>query len=75
MMSISLTTEATLHIKFPYVNFKSDLYKRTNEIPLSLTVLKNRWKLFSQILRLHPQTPAQQYPHHLRIAVLEADSV
>ena len=42
----------------------SDLYQRTNEIPLILTILKNRWKLFGHILRIHPQTPAQQSMRH-----------
>ena len=53
-----------LHIKFPHVISNSDLYQRTNEIPLTLTILKNRWKLLGHILRLHPQTPAQQSMRH-----------
>ena len=39
-----------LHIKFPHVICNSDLYQRTNEIPLTLAILKNRWKLFGHIL-------------------------
>ena len=31
---------------------------------LTLAILKNRWKLFGHILRLHPQTPAQQSMRH-----------
>ena len=53
-----------LHVKFPHVISNNDLYQRTNEIPLILTILKNRWKLFDHILRLHPQTPAQQSRRH-----------
>ena len=51
---------ADLYIKIPHVISNNDLYQRTNEIPLTLTILKNRWKLFGHIIRLHPQTPAQQ---------------
>ena len=53
-----------LHIKFPHVIFNNDLYQLTNEIPLTLTILKNRCKLFGHILCLHPQTPAQQSMKH-----------
>ena len=31
-----------LHIKFPHGISNSDPYQRTNEIPLTLTILKNR---------------------------------
>ena len=56
---------AALHIKFPHVIFSnSDLYQRINEIPLTLTILKSRWKLFGQIFRFHSQTPAQQSMRH-----------
>ena len=55
---------AALYIKFPHVISNSDLYQRTNEIPLTLAILKNKWKLFGHILRLHPQTPAQQSMRH-----------
>ena len=53
-----------LHIKFPHVVSNSDLYQRTNEIPLTLTILKIRWKLFGHILRLLPQTPSQRSTRH-----------
>ena len=55
---------AALHIKFPHVISNNDLYQRTNEIPLTFTILKNRWKLFGHIFCLHPQTPAQQSMRH-----------
>ena len=55
---------AALHITFPHVISNSGLYQRTNESPLTLTILKNRWKLFGHILRLHPHTPAQQSMRH-----------
>ena len=45
--------------------YNNDLYQQTNKIPLTLTILKNRWKLFGQILCLHPQTPAQQPMRHI----------
>ena len=48
------------HIKFPHAISKSDHYQRTHEILLTLTVLKNRGKLFGHILPIHPQTPAQR---------------
>ena len=47
-----------------HVISNSDLYQRTNEIPLIVTILKNRWKLCGHILRIHPQTPAQQSMRH-----------
>ena len=53
-----------LHIKFPHVISNSDLYQRINEIRLTLTILKSRWKLFGHIFCLHPQTPAQQSMRH-----------
>ena len=56
--------KTTLHIKFPHFIFNSDLYQRTNEIPLTLTILRNRWKLFDHILCLRPQTPVQQSMRH-----------
>ena len=55
---------ATLHIKFSHVISNSDLYQRTNEIPLALTIFKNRWKLFGHTLRRHPQAPAQLSMRH-----------
>ena len=48
-----------LHIKFPQVISNSDPYQQTNEIPLSLTKLENRWKPFGHIFHLHPHTPTQ----------------
>ena len=42
-----------LHIKFPHIISKSDLYQQTNEIPLTLIIQKNRQKLFGHIPRLH----------------------
>ena len=53
-----------LQIKFPHVASYSDLYQRPKEITLTLIILKNRWKLFRQIIRLHPQTTAQQSMRH-----------
>ena len=53
-----------LHIKFPHVISNKDLFQQTNRIPLTLTILKNRWKIFGHILRLLPQTPAQQSIRH-----------
>ena len=53
-----------LQIKFPHVASNSDLYRRPKEITLTLIILKNRWKLFRQIIRLHPQTTAQQSMRH-----------
>ena len=49
-----------LHVRFPHAISNSDLQQQTNEIPLTLAILKNRWKLFGHILFVHPQRPAQQ---------------
>ena len=53
-----------LHIKWPNIIRNRDLYNVTKEIPLSLTILQNRWRLFGHILRLDRQTPAQQSMFH-----------
>ena len=53
-----------LHIKWPNIIRNRDLYNVTKEMPLSLTILQNRWHLFGHILRLNRQRPAQQSMFH-----------
>ena len=53
-----------LHVKYPNKINNEDLYKETNEIPLSLTILKGRWRLFGHVLRLHEDTPARKSMVH-----------
>ena len=55
---------AALRIKFCHVISNNDICQETNGIPLNMTILNNRWKHFGHILRLHPQTPAQQSRRH-----------
>ena len=40
------------------------VYKKTDEIPISLTILSARWKLFGHILRLPHDTQAQMSMQH-----------
>ena len=49
-----------LNVIYPNIIKNKDLYERTNEQPLSLTILKNRWKLFGHTLRLNSETPARK---------------
>lgn len=53
-----------LHVRFPHAISSSDLQQQTNEIPLALAILKNRWKLLGHILFVHPQRPIQQSMIH-----------
>ena len=55
---------AALRIKFCHVISNNDICQETNGIPLNMTILNNRWEHFGHILRLHPQTPAQQSRRH-----------
>ena len=68
-----------LHVKLLHVISNSDLYQRTNEIPLTLTILKNRWELFGHtFVFIHKHQLNSQWDivsHHLRIIVLEVGSV
>ena len=41
-----------------------DVYKLTDEIPITLDILKRRWRLFGHILRLHENTPAKKSMYH-----------
>ena len=51
---------SVLHIKFPTIIRNNELYESTGEIPLSLTVLQSRWRLFGNILRLNNDAPARK---------------
>ena len=53
-----------LHVKYPNILRNKDLYELINDIPLSLTVLINRWRLFGHVLRLHESTPARKAMEH-----------
>jgi hypothetical protein len=53
-----------LHIRYPNIIRNKDLYELTQEIPLSLSILQNRWRLFGHILRLDSDTPARKSMAH-----------
>ena len=63
-----------LNIKFPVKITNKSLYKKFQEKPLSLQILKARWNLFGHILRRDSDIPANratrayfiQYGHKLR---------
>ena len=47
-----------INMKYPNRISNINLYKRCNDYPLSLFILKSRWKLFGHILRRNEQCPA-----------------
>ena len=47
-----------LNIKYPTRITNAKLYEICNEIPISITILKSRWKLFRHILRRDCNIPA-----------------
>ena len=49
-----------LNIKYPTVISNKALYKKTSEIPLSLTILETRWRVFGHILRQPLNTPGNK---------------
>ena len=49
-----------LNMIYPNTIKNKDLYERTNQQPISLTILKNRWKLFRHTLRLNSEIPARK---------------
>ena len=49
-----------MKIKFPTKIQNQNIYKKTNEEPVSKTIRKNRWKLFGHILRRNKNIPANQ---------------
>ena len=48
------------NIKYPTIISNKSLYLKTKEIPLSLTILESRWRLFGHILRQPRNTPGNQ---------------
>ena len=44
--------------KYPNKISNQNLYKRCEERPISIDILKGRWRLFGHILRLSDETPA-----------------
>ena len=46
--------------KYPHIISNKNLYIRCKESPLSLFILKCRWKLFGHILRLNEECPANK---------------
>ena len=48
-----------LNIKYPDKMKNKDVYRITEEKPLTLQILRSRWKLFGHILRLDDRTPAK----------------
>ena len=49
-----------LKIKFPHRISCAKLYKRCKEIPITLEILKARWRIFGHTLRLHKDTLARK---------------
>ena len=49
-----------LNIKYPIKITNKSLYKKCQEIPLSLQILKSRWALFGHILRRDKDIPANR---------------
>ena len=49
-----------LGIKYPTIITNQKLYEKCKEIPLSITILKARWKIFGHILRRDMNIPANQ---------------
>lgn len=49
-----------LGIRYPRIIKNEKLYEKTQSVPLSVIVIKQRWKLFGHILRLDEATPAQK---------------
>ena len=47
-----------LGIHYPTKVSNQSLYKKCKEIPLSLQILKSRWRLFGHVLRRDPSIPA-----------------
>lgn len=47
-----------LGIRFPRKISNKQLYKKCNEIPISINILKLRWQLFGHILRREQEIPA-----------------
>ena len=53
-----------LNVKYPVKMRNKTVYRITKEEILSITLLRNRWKLFGHIMRLHSETPAQKSMMH-----------
>ena len=49
-----------LNIKYPDIMKNEDVYKLTEEVPISLEITKNRWKLLGHVLRMDKDTPAKK---------------
>ena len=49
-----------LGIKWPHRISNANLYKKTNEHPISLFILRQRWELLGHILHSDPPSPAHQ---------------
>ena len=53
-----------LGIKYPNKLSNVEVYRQTGEEPLSLEILKSRWRNFGHMLRLHQSTPARRAMEH-----------
>ena len=47
-----------LNVKYPAIMKNKTVYRLTGEEVLSVTLLRNRWKLFGHVLRMNKRTPA-----------------
>ena len=49
-----------LHVKYPEKMKNEKVYKKTNEKPITLEILFNRWRMFGHTLGMNIRSPA--YP-------------
>ena len=49
-----------LNVKYPHRMKNREVYRLTDENPISLQIMISRWKLFGHILRLNERTPAKK---------------
>ena len=49
-----------LNIRYPTTIKNESLYRITNERPISLDILEQRWRLFGHIMRRNPEIPANK---------------
>ena len=53
-----------LNVKYPDRMKNKEVYRITDERPISLQIIQSRWKLFGHILRLNEETPAKKSMKH-----------
>ena len=53
-----------LNIKWPHRISNANVYKTTRSHPISIDILKARWRLFGHVLRMGNETPAVKAMHY-----------